>query len=271
MRYLSDVEFHEYLVNMLKFFTDFCNKNKVTFYMFYGSLIGTVRHQGFIPWDDDIDVMLPRADYEKLIRLFANVDGRYRIVSMHTDNSFTAPLAKLIDTKTTLKQKYGFKEKVELGVYIDLFVYDGFPDDIAERKAHMNKCISLIRKWSRANHSFHYENSTFVKDLARRLVYFPSIIKGTHYYLDKIDKNAKQYSYEESNFVGNATFVAYGFREIFEKKDLSTPILGSFEGITVPIPQNYDRVLTQLYNDWRKLPPKEEQVSHHEFECYVNE
>ena len=269
MKKLIGSEYQTYLIDMLRFLTEFCKNNGIVFYMFYGSLIGTMRHQGFIPWDDDIDVVFPRPEYEKLISALGHTDGRYQIVSMHTNNLFTAPLAKLIDTKTKLIQNYGYRETVELGAYIDLFVYDGFPDDEKRRSEHMDRCIKLTKQWSHANHSFHYSGSSFIKDVARRAWYLPSVIKGTKCCLKEIDKNAKKYSFDDCHYVGSAAYVTYGSREIFEKTDLSFTEYGVFEGIQVPIPNGYDHILTHIYGDWRKLPPKEKQVTHHDFDCFL--
>ncbi len=269
MKEISATEYRTRLRNMLAFFTDYCNSVNISFFVFYGSLIGTMRHQGFIPWDDDIDITLPRPDYDRLIAGFNMAQKRYRIVSMHTNNCFTAPLAKIIDTETYLVQHYGFKERVKLGVYIDVFILDGFSNNEIDSNLHMKRCIELKNYWSHANHGFNYIGSSFIKNVLRRIYYFPVICKGTNYYLKQIDKNARSIDYSNSSFVGNAAFPVYGYREIFNKSDFSIPTFGEFEGIKVPIPNGYDKILTQLYGEWRIMPPLEERQSHHDFVCYL--
>lgn len=270
MKKITEKEFRARLIEMLAFFTDYCKRNDITFYMLYGSLIGTMRHQGFIPWDDDIDITLPRPDYERLISEFNKSCNKYRIISIHTNELYTVPLAKIIDTETYLVQHYGFKEKVRLGAYIDVFILDGFSDNKEESKLHMKKCIELTKNWSHANHEFHYKGSSFIKDVLRRLYYLRAVYKGANYYLEKIDNNAKSYDYDNSNYVGNAMYPVYKYNEIFDKSYFSIPTVGEFEGVTVPIPNGYDNILTQLYGDWRTLPPIENQRTHHDFDCYVD-
>ena len=269
MKKITNVEFRKRSVDMLAYFTEYCEKNSIVFYMFYGSLIGTMRHQGFIPWDDDIDIMMPRPEYERLISLFNRQNSKYRIVSMHTDSSFTAPLAKVIDAETLLVQHYGYKEKVNLGIYIDIFILDSFPNEESKRRLHMKKCMELMNKWSHANHSFHYAGSSYFKDVFRSLYYLPVICRGTNHYLNEIDNNAKKFDYAVNHFVGNAVYPVYGYRDIHSKEDFQKHSFGMFEGIRVPIPSEYDSILTKIYGDWRKLPPLEQQKSHHDFDCYL--
>ena len=268
MKRITNEEFRERSVDMLAFFTEYCKNNNIVFYMYYGSLIGTMRHQGFIPWDDDIDVIMPRPDYEELISKFNQQNSKYRIVSMHTDSLFTAPLAKVIDTETLLVQHYGFKEKIQLGIYIDVFILDGFPSVEEKRNLHMKKCMELKKNWAHANHEFHYKGSSYLKDLIRGIYYLPVICRGTSHYLKEIDKNAKKFNYNDNDFVGNAMFPGV-VSDIHNKSDFKMSCFGLFEGIKVPIPSGYERILTKLYGNWRKLPPVEQQKSIHDFDCYL--
>lgn len=269
LRIPTDKEFKEVLINMLSYFNKYCKKNNIKFFLMYGSLLGAARHKGIIPWDDDIDLVIPRPDYTKLIKKFNNESERYKIVSTETYPEYTAPLAKIIDTKTILRQHYGYKEKVELGIYIDLFVYDGLPDDEIERKNHVKKALDLANKWGHANHEFYYKGDSFFKNLARWIWYAPTNILGYKHMLKVISKNALKYDYENSNYIGNLLYVVTP-REVYPKSYFETDYL-EFEKMKCPVPKEYEKILTQHYGDWKKLPPEEKRVTHHDYDCYIIE
>lgn len=115
MREIKDIkEIQKIELNILKYFKSVCVANGLRYYMAFGTLIGCVRHKGFIPWDDDIDVFMPYSDYLKLVQIFKNSDQKkYKLVSYETDDRYTAALPKIIDTDTHLIQNYGFVEKVD--------------------------------------------------------------------------------------------------------------------------------------------------------------
>ena len=267
MKELSGKQFKKLLLDNLKNFDSFCKANNIAYFLMFGTLLGAVRHKGFIPWDDDIDLMIPRADYEKLIKIFNQKNSRYQLVSYETNNEFTAPLAKVIDTKTLLIQNYGYKEKVELGVYLDLFVLDGLPSDIKQQKKHIKTAYKYIRKWVHANHQFHYKNNSIFKDILRFIYYLPSNIIGYKYYLNKIIDNCKKYNYDESKYVA---CISYFYRNpyIFLKEYFDVEFI-DFENIKCPIPREYNKILEIVYGNWRELPPIEKRVSHHDYNCYM--
>lgn len=121
---IQDVQKLEF--DILKYIKKVCDENKINYYLAYGTLIGAVRHHGFIPWDDDIDIMMPREDFIKFVES-TNKDKHdyFKVVCRENNTNFTAPLPKVIDSRTKLTQHYGFIEKVDLGVYVDIFILDG--------------------------------------------------------------------------------------------------------------------------------------------------
>ena len=120
---LKDIEF-----NLLKEFRAFCNENGIRFFLAYGTLLGAIRYKGFIPWDDDIDVLVPREDYNKLIRIFRDSD-KYRLYSFERNQKYGYPFAKLCDMSTR-KIEFYFEPLVDYGVDIDIFPLDYWDDDI---------------------------------------------------------------------------------------------------------------------------------------------
>ena len=269
MREPTKQEFNEYLIRELDFFNSFCKKNNLKYFLFYGTLIGAVRHGGFIPWDDDIDVVMPREDFYRLVSLLGKQEGRYKIVSSFNEKKHIAPLAKMIDCNTLLIQNYGFYEKTDLGIYIDIFILDGLPEKEDEREKYYRKAMKLHDKWIIAAHVFHYENSPFLKDLARYLWHLHTHLLGPKHYLKKITSLSSKYSFYKSTYVGIPSY-ANSMKDIY-LRDYFDPIDIQFEKINCIIPKGYDMILSQYYGDWKKLPPLNEQVSNHMFECFIPE
>lgn len=210
-----------------------------------------------------MDVIIPREDYMRLVRTFK--DDRYKIISIHNNQEFTAPLAKFIDTRTYLKQNYGYREKVDLGVYLDLWVLDGLPNEKAEADKYEDYCRDLVHKWTVTNFEIFRSPKSIVKDTVRFLYYLPCHVKGYKYYLNKLDEVSQKYSISDTQFVGNLAYA--NTRDVWYKEDF-VPVEHEFEGYSFFIPKGYDRILTIRYGDWRKLPPDAEQQPHHDFTCY---
>ena len=267
-RSVDEKEYKKLLLEELIYFDDFCTKNDISYFLFYGSLLGAVRHNGFIPWDDDIDVVVPRKDYNKLVKIFNDSSNRYKLVSIHNNEEFTAPLAKIVDSKTRLIQKYRFKESIDLGVYIDVFILDGLPNDDKMRKQCMKKAKDLTQRWSISNSKLRSGEHSLFYDLAHYMYRLPIILRGCKHYLHAIDTFASRYDFYESEYVSNLSFTVIDFE--YRREDF-VPIRKDFEGHNFVIPKGYDRLLKTRYGDWQSLPEKKYQVSHHDFECYYLE
>lgn len=137
---------------MLEILLDFdkvCRNNGIRYSLAYGTLLGAVRHQGFIPWDDDIDVIVFRADYEKLIQILnSQMQGNHSFICVENNPGFSAPLGKIIDNTTILEQSGHFSDRINLGVYIDVFPYDMVPEKKSDRKKVLKKAVFLQTLWS---------------------------------------------------------------------------------------------------------------------------
>ena len=271
MKLIGEVEYKKVLVDELRYLDKFCKTNNITYYLFYGTLIGAMRHEGFIPWDDDLDIIMFRNDYDRFCKIFNESSDRYKLVSTETNPDFTAPLAKVIDTKTYLKQNYGYDEKVELGVYIDVFVLDDLPEGEANRNNYYDQSLVLTENWRIANHKLKYDGDSYLKCILRYIRFLPKHIHGYKYYLDCINKHAIKYNNTNSSYVANLTFSNVPKENAIYKRDDFKIEKAMFEGIECPIPSGYDRLLTISYGDWKKLPPENERVSHHAYECYWRE
>lgn len=260
-------ELQKRLLLILEWYHNFCIENNLRYYLLGGTMLGAARHQGFIPWDDDIDVGMPRKDYETFLELTkGNQYGNFIVEGIDTEHTdFYYGYAKIYDTKSTLIENTRYK--IKRGLYIDLFPLDGLGNSENEAKLSfrpiLNKYRILLARTCaiRPNRKW-YKN--FAVHLARII---PNSVSNNKKLMYSIDKMCKSKDYDSSKYIGNL-YGNWGEREIVEKVVMGKPVIYRFENLNVYGVADYDKYLTSLYGDWRKLPPKEKQVTHHDFlEC----
>lgn len=258
---LSPVQ--EKLLSMLKWFHDYCNNHELTYYIVGGSMLGAIRHGGFIPWDDDIDVVLPRPDYDRLINLFQNKIDHYLLESPYTGNDdFYYTYAKLYDTDTTLVERT--KRNCRRGLYIDVFPLDGIGKTEKEVDKNFLK-VDILNMFLMTRTCAITKRRGFLKNASiavSRII--PQFIVNDHKLVLQVDKVAASFGYEESKYVANL-MGAYRKMEVMEKSIFGKPTEYQFEDIVVNGVEKYEEFLTHIYGDWRKLPPKEKQITAHEY------
>ena len=247
--------------DILKVMDTFLKKNDLKYFLLYGTLIGAIRHEGFIPWDDDIDVGMLRSDYERLKKIAQknpNIDERYRIM-LAEDENYPYPFIKVVDTKTLVNDEL-IKPEFRLSVWVDIFPLDHLPDDPAQ--------IEAILKKSRG-----YKNILHVGTLRKVAIRNPINLwmKKLQYVCSggykgvskKIDSYciAINEAYKDSNIVGNIAWseakrVDYSLDSIMPLTP-HTFVEGEF-----PVPGDYDTCLRNIYGDYMQIPPEGQRVSH---------
>lgn len=259
MREIQFEEMKKIELNILTYFTEVCEENNLRYYLGGGTLLGAVRHKGFIPWDDDIDVMMPRPDFQKLLSLSINNEN-YNIIKPGTAGYYYN-FAKLVDTRTILEEK-GIKLIDGLGVYIDIFPLDGMPETPDARKKRFKELNSIRKRINNTcllrpkfhRNPFAYLNACRIYN-SNKNIDLSSLQKK---YLDSALKN----SFDDSEFVF-AAGGAYGARDIFPGKWFEKEIELQFENLSVKAFNGYDFYLTQLYGDYMTLPPEDKRVTPH--------
>lgn len=244
---------------LLSLLLDVCREEGLTCYLVCGSALGAVKYGGFIPWDDDVDVALPRGDYER----FLTAAPRYLPPDVFLQTGATDPhyphlFAKLRDSGTTFIEPAARDLDMNHGIYIDVFPLDGAPDDeravrrLEAKKKRFLRRIGTVFSVDRRGPSFC-------------LWLFHVLIgdrKRTQTLLRKLNKLITQYPADTSPCLVNhgnwQGLLEYAPRDWFAE---GTDAL--FEGLPVRVPKAYDAYLTRKYGDWRKDPPPERQVSHH--------
>ena len=253
-------ELQESLLPILSWFHQFCVENGLRYYAVAGTMLGAARHEGFIPWDDDIDVAMPREDIRKLEALLSGSTGRYVLEGPDSSaNDYFYTFHKLYDTETTLVENT--RQKIKRGIYLDVFPIDGMGDTEEEAARHLKKirrslylllCKTTgIRKGRRAYKNLAVALVRCIPFSAKRL------LRRTVSLCAERDWNDCALS--------GIPVGAYAMREIMPKEVMGTPTLYRFEGIEIYGPEKYDEYLTRVYRDWRRLPPEEKRVSHHDF------
>ena len=263
-------ELQEKLLGILRWFHAFCEKENLTYYISYGTALGAVRHRGFIPWDDDIDVCMPRADYERCKDVFTsnkNQIGKYLLETPYMDASdYLYTFNKLYDTQTVLIEKS--RNNCKRGIYLDIFPLDGAGDTIDDaynyhRGIDRNHMLLMTRVCAIRKQRSIYKNFAI---LAARLI--PNAFFDEKEWTRKIDQMARQRDYTECQYVCNY-MGPYRVKEIIEKRMSGKPTIYEVEGIQLYGPEHYEEYLAHLYGDWRKLPPVEKRGIQHDF-LYLN-
>ena len=253
-------------LEILKAFIEVCQKNNLTYYLVGGTALGAVRHKGFIPWDDDIDVGMPRKDYDKFITLQKDFKDPYFIQTYQTDDNYIYNYAKVRNSNTTFIENFFVDTRINHGVWIDVFPLDGFSTTYTDPKKFKHKVNST---WHQVWMMFPYclkrkvHLKTFWKDIPLNLIALLfSPLNYNHYRNKHIDKKVTKLNYEDSVQVGNF-FGTNPTKEAMPKEIFEEGSHGTFEGIDVVLPKDPDKYLTLLFGDYMKLPPKEKQVGHH--------
>ena len=248
-------------LNILKDVHAFCELNHIKYFLTYGSLIGAIRHNGFIPWDDDIDIAMPRPDYIRFVNSYHS--ERYEVLSLANVPYFPLAYAKITDKRTSLLEN--FYHQYDFGVNIDLFPIDGLPDDISESHTHYNKLRNLrylrLIKILKPSHAKSFPKKALLLFAKAILSFYPysQIVKRTNKLLLK-------YNYDDCKFVADMNFGNASRR--IHKSVFSSVEKHQFEDCLLNIPVGYDSYLRSIYGDYMKLPPIEQQKSNHYFNAH---
>lgn len=254
-------------LDILKEFVRICEENNLTYYISGGTYLGAVRHKGFIPWDDDVDVAMPRTEYEKFLLIAKKqLNKKFVLETYRNVNNPSYYPSMIIDKQIKLLCKTAKNDRI-ISAWIDIFPLDGMPN---------NYILSKIHQFDLLVHRAFFKFSCFddrvnLHDNERPLIEKILIWIGKHTkfgrnldtkkQLDKIDKRLKKYSPEKSkvyvNFMG-----AYKFKSIINKEIYAEGAKYEFEGMILNGPKDYDKYLTQIYGEYMNIPDKDMQNKH---------
>ena len=265
MRKIDSNELKQLQLKILETVADFCERNEICYWLDYGTLLGAIRHKGYIPWDDDIDLGMLRSDFERFIREF-NVSGaRYQVRCFENDPAFCYAYAKVLDTDTVLYEPD--ENGIKLSVNIDVFPYDNAPDSKRALKNWLDRAVFFYYCNILRNISSSPSGGTFRRLLVTMLRISTRPFPRT-FFCKKQVENAKKYNGQKTEFVSEITCLSL--------KQLSRRLLDSFtkhefEGKNYQIPSRYDEWLTVYYGDYMCLPPASQRQSHHRFVAFAKD
>lgn len=246
-----------------------CEDNGIKLYLLGGTLIGAVRHGGYIPWDDDIDVCLSRPDFEKLMKATGGrISDKCRIIDPATDKDYkgVVPVAIYENSAVISKQ---FKEDENLKIAVSIFIYDGAPKSRIGRLLYYTKLYILRAEHACCRADFNNVNTSIARLVGPILAPFFKA-ENVYKYKNRILKHQKKYPYETSEFVSTNTD-SLSHKEVFPKYTFEDSTELMFEGIKSYAFSNYHEQLTTYYGDYMQLPPEEAQAPKHSFDAEIED
>lgn len=265
----TEQEFRSVQVRMLDEVDIFCRENNLRYYLTAGSLLGAVRHKGFIPWDDDIDIMMPRKDYERFIRTYKA--DKSSVISILNEPKYYLAYAKVIDNGSVLVEECDADLKI--GIYVDVFPLDNVADSYFVAAVKYKMMAVLRYMVVIKNLQVCESRSTLKNAFLRTLKFFTSFI--TRYRLLQLivflskGKSAELGSTKYVSVISSG--IAGAKRETYPSEWFAESVDVPFEGLTVKAPKEYHKNLTTRYGNYMQLPPVEQRVTHHGFEVWKKE
>lgn len=261
MEELTSDEIRKVQLKILDELAVFCKHNDIKYFLSAGTLLGAIRHKGYIPWDDDIDVMMLRKDYQKFNDLYAKSEAKYDLLTYHNTTHYNNPFMKMSDKSTILIEDR--LSKVNIGANIDIFPIDNIPQ---KNQSFFYAKLKFIRKLLKLKTYEGKFEKRFLWKLMLTCGRFSLFFLPVKWILKKLD-HITQKDYKNSHLSG-VTVWGYFEKEICRSEVFNNSILVEFEGKSYCVPQLYHEYLTNIYGDYMKFPPLEKRISPHNFKVF---
>ena len=252
------------LLRMMKYIDRICRENGLTYYLAFGTLLGAVRHHGFIPWDDDLDVWMPREDADKFREIVNSTpDNRYFYADLTSTNEWVKCCGQLWDTHAEYEYPW-LKYGRHIGMFIDILVLDGYPESKLGQKAEKLKLIFNHAMMTSSNHVYFpaEEKSIRIKKILKP---FASLF-GPHFWGKASENAARRRKIADYDMIGDCRSIGYVRKDYFWPRDwFRSTVEMPFEDTSFLVPVEYEKILVSLYGDYMKLPPEDKRVSEHIF------
>ncbi|MBO4434805.1 MAG: LicD family protein [Bacteroidales bacterium] len=260
-------QIQDVVLGILKEFDRFCRSNGIRYSLAGGTLLGAVRHKGFIPWDDDADIIMPRPDYDRFVELYSRNEGRYRLLTYAPgeEHWYVNCYSKMEDSWTMCQDK-GFMGK-HFGLNVDIFPIDGAPED---PKLQKKMCRTIVHYKRRVVHRQKPVYSLLRPHQGAPLAVIQAHLHSMEYWLDKCQELLHTYDFNTSKYAG-ALCGMYGIREVFPQSIFTEFTDYEFEGVPLMGIKDAHTYLKSLYGDYMKLPPESERQAGHHLQVTLQE
>jgi lipopolysaccharide cholinephosphotransferase len=255
-------------LDILKDVAGFCDRHGIRYYLAGGTLLGAIRHRGFIPWDDDIDLIMPRPDYMSFIRQYPGEVHENYVLGAPGKKNHPFTYAKVFDKRTRIVEA-GLSGRADsrYGICIDIFPMDGVPEDIHKSDAFFECQKMWFSAYSLSVTRFS-KSKTLIQTVVKAVILAVMKMIGPNVFIQIINGRAMRYKFDDSQYVAASCVPYYGKRERVLKSNYVDPVKVEFEGGLFNAPKGYNEYLSHLYGDYMELPPLDKRHSHHEFAAF---
>lgn len=262
MKKISVEEYKGFLVKMLEEIDEICNDNGLSYSLAFGSLLGAIRHNGFIPWDDDLDIVMLRNDYDRLRELINSNSINLRFIDSSTTDTIY-PFGKVCDQRTFMEEK-NFKNVDGYGAFIDVFPLDNLPDNAFVRLIYCRIAKALMIILTHSSRTAFEKSYSKKTNLLRLLAFLFGKLFNPYSLCRFTDSYNSLLKSNKCNFVGVPWFNGFAYPPIY----FSNTETHMFENKLFKISKFYDDILRNTYGDYMIPPPQEEQIPKHQLFCY---
>lgn len=271
MKIISEIkEIHSILYDTLCYLDDFCKKNKIKYFLSNGTLLGAAKYGDFVPWDDDVDVLMPRTDYDKLMNLSAINNGKYRLLCREQVTEWRMPYAKLSCEETMIKEgEYDFG--VQFGISVDIFPIDNWSSHLSVAKIQAIKSECLKRLLICSIGGEFSTQKTGIKRLILKSIWITGKKAGHERIRRSILKTVKKAGAKKSKYVGCRMWTSHLDGEVLPAEYFGETVFLDFRDRAFPVPKEYERYLSSLYGNWRAELPPDKQCSNHEIKVWYKD
>lgn len=267
MKKLDIAEIQKIGVDILQYIKTVCYDNGISMFLAYGTVLGAVRHKGFIPWDDDIDIYMFRSDYERFKQIMIRKpEDRYKLLDVQIDPDYNMPLAKVIDTSTSMDW-YVAKRPYPLGVWVDIYVLDNVPDDNKELHNFQSRLNFLQNCFFR---SFYKGNVNSLRSLLSWILFSWTKLFGPRYFSKRMVLLSQKYNKIGTLRVAPSSFTASSREDaVLDRSIMGKGVELPFEGVNYLVPEHTDAYLKHFYGNYMELPPEEDRISNHTADFFL--